>query len=504
MGEETMGVEAIEQERSRPGPEVLGSPFPYRMYFDEMPAYCSVQDKQLRIIDCNRMFRKDFGDAIGRYCYEMYKKRDEKCPDCPVEKSFADGQSHTAEERLCALNGNEIPVIVYTRPIRDANGNIVAVMEMSTDISEVKSLEVQLDQSHELYRRLFESTPGYITVQDQELNIVQANDMFVEDFGEYKDCKCWQMYKHRTEPCLECPVAMTFADGKSHQGEEVVTSKTGEVYNVVLHTTPIFDASGNITQVLEMSTNITHIREMQSQLTSLGLLVGSVSHGIKGVLTSLDGGLYFLESGIKRNDPERLEKGWSTLTRNIERIRSMILDMLYYAKERDPVYEQVSPLKIASDVLTLVKHRAKKLDVEISDKFEETIEIEADAKSIHSMLVNILENALDACRLDSRKDEHKVTFALAPDDDGVVFTISDNGIGMEQETREKIFTLFFSSKGLEGTGLGLFIASKIAIQHGGSIEVDSAPGEGTTFNVRLPIKRPIVAEVNASSASVIA
>ena len=72
----------------------------------------------------------------------------------------------------------------------------------------------------------------------------------------------------------------------------------------------------------------------------------------------------------------------------------------------------------------------------------------------------------------------------------MVFEITDNGIGMDQETREKAFTMFFSSKGMEGTGLGLFIADRIARSHGGSIELESKPGAGTRFIVKLPRTRP--------------
>ncbi len=69
----------------------------------------------------------------------------------------------------------------------------------------------------------------------------------------------------------------------------------------------------------------------------------------------------------------------------------------------------------------------------------------------------------------------------------MIFEVEDNGIGMDQETREKIFSLFFSSKGIKGTGLGLFISNKIVDKHGGDIEVESEPGRGTRFMVRLPL-----------------
>ena len=73
-----------------------------------------------------------------------------------------------------------------------------------------------------------------------------------------------------------------------------------------------------------------------------------------------------------------------------------------------------------------------------------------------------------------------------PDRVDLQLEISDNGIGMDKETREKMFTLFYSSKGREGTGLGLFISNQSIEQHEGAIQVDSTPGEGSRFTVRMP------------------
>ncbi len=83
--------------------------------------------------------------------------------------------------------------------------------------------------------------------------------------------------------------------------------------------------------------------------------------------------------------------------------------------------------------------------------------------------------------------------------DDVLFIVEDNGIGMDQETREKAFSLFFSSKGMEGTGLGLFIANRIAIAHGGSIELESESDVGTRFLLRLPRRRPERPETGENS-----
>ena len=79
-----------------------------------------------------------------------------------------------------------------------------------------------------------------------------------------------------------------------------------------------------------------------------------------------------------------------------------------------------------------------------------------------------------------------MTLKVYADPGQVAFRISDNGVGMDRETRDKLFTLFFSSKGSSGTGIGLFVANEIVGQHGGSISIESEPGKGSTFTVCVP------------------
>lgn len=220
--------------------------------------------------------------------------------------------------------------------------------------------------------------------------------------------------------------------------------------------------------------------------------MGSISHGIKGLLTGLDGGAYFLKSGLERDEMERVRKGWTIMERNIRKIRSMVLDVLYYAKEREPEWEHVDPAELAASVAKILEIRFEKLGVAFHTAFEEGMRpFEGDVKALHSMLVNLLENAFDACRIDKTKTEHAVHFGAWQTPDHVLFEVQDNGIGMDQETKEKLFCLFFSSKGTDGTNLGLFVANKIATRHGGKIAVDSAPGKGSRFLVRIPQVRPI-------------
>lgn len=165
------------------------------------------------------------------------------------------------------------------------------------------------------------------------------------------------------------------------------------------------------------------------------------------------------------------------------------MDILFYAKERDLAPELASIVNLAEEVALVVAPKMKIGGIEFIKDFQNLSgTFEVDAGFIRSALINILENAVDAFP-DHRVDPPaQVVFRVRELGDNVQFDIIDNGIGMDSQTRDKIFTLFFSSKANRGTGLGLFIANKIVCQHGGSIRVDSKIGQGSRFSVKIPKK----------------
>lgn len=459
---------------------------PYQQYFDAAPCYFTVQDRSLRVIEANERFRRDFGPFEGRYCYEVYKHRTEPCEVCPVMETFADGESHSSEQDVRCLDGRQVSVIVYTTPILDAEGDIAAVLEMSTDITGIKRLEHQLRHSEKRYHQLFEDVPCLINIQDENHRVVEANQQTRDVFGPARGTLCYETFKQRDEECPDCPVRDTFRDGELHHSEEVLVSRDGDPIHVLVQAAPIHDRRGRIVQVMEMATDITSIRELQSQLESLGLLISSVSHGIKGLLTGMDGGRYLVTSGLDKNNPKRVKQGWEMVQRNVDQIRNMVLNILYYAKEREPMLEAVDPEQLLCEVCRVVESRAAEHDVSVACDPGDVGVLEADPQALRSLLVNLMENGIDACRVDRKKASHQVSIAAAGTAEAVQFVVEDNGIGMDAETRGRAFSLFFSSKGSEGTGLGLFIANKIARAHGGGIRIDSAPDRGTRFVVSIP------------------
>jgi len=241
------------------------------------------------------------------------------------------------------------------------------------------------------------------------------------------------------------------------------------------------DYTRNLEQLVREKT------ELQDHLASLGLMIGSISHGMKGLLTSLDGGLYLIASGLEKRDLERAAQGCDAARKTAEQIRKMVLDILYYAKDRELRRAPVKVLDFAEELVRVIQPRIEAGGIRLQRHFGGNLGTMAvDADYLQAALVNILDNAVDACLKNQGAGEHRIDFSVSSDDGEILFCIADNGIGMDEEACKSIFDLFYSTKGRKGTGLGLFIANRVVGQHEGAITVSSTVGKGTEFRVAIP------------------
>lgn len=341
---------------------------------------------------------------------------------------------------------------------------------------------------HIPFEQLFHEVPCYITVQDRELTILENNRRFQNDFGQGIGKKCYAFYKNRKEPCVVCPVVETFDDGKYRTSEEILTNAKGEQLNVLVRTSPLRNKEGEIVAVMEMVTNITEFKKVQSQLSGLGQMIANLAHSVKGIVQSLKGANYILESGFQRKDDAMIQKGWDMMQRNIRIVSQLVMDMLYYAKPRQIEPKLLNPVKIIEDICEMNQERCRRKNIQIETNFQKTEKFEGDAQAIHSLIMNLVENAIDACKWDKAKESHTINVIIQGDEHSIEFRISDDGTGMDEETRTKIFSPFFSTKGTTGTGIGMVVAKKIVNEHHGTITVESVLGSGSTFIITIPRK----------------
>ena len=373
----------------------------------------------------------------------------------------------------------------------ELNLSLLRAKEWRMQQDKISLYSDQLETLHRatfLYHQLFDEIPCYLSVQNRQYRITDANRLFKQHFGDAVGEYCYKIYKHRDTPCRECPVAKTFEDGQSHATEEVVTSKDGKQYNVMTWTAPIRDDENNISHVIEMSTNITQIRELQNHLESLGMMIGSMSHGVKGMLTALDGGIYQIETGLKKNDHARIARAMNVTKDTSERIKKMVLNILYYAKSREVDLSEVDIQTFSETIVKTILPVAEKNHVALIYQIPENLgTFLIDAHWFQAAVINVIENSIDACASDAPGFDSKVEFSVFESDNRfIVFEVKDNGNGMSREVKDKIFTLFFSSKGSKGTGLGLFISNHVVKAHGGSIVVESEPMKGSVFTIQVP------------------
>lgn len=341
------------------------------------------------------------------------------------------------------------------------------------------------EKSGELYKEIVNLLPIYLTIQDRDLNIIFANQTFYDEFGPRLGKKCHFVYKGSLNKCRACPVQKTFSDKKVHLSEETIRTHGGKTAQMIVYSAPILDQAGNVVSVMEMATNITRVKVMQKELTELGQSIALMSHGVKNILEGLQGGSYVVDEGLHDGDLTLIQRGWGIVKNNITDISRIVQNILYSSKKRTILLERVAPGDIIKDSINLFRGKARSERIELSCEINPALpEVNMDPFAIRKMMNNLISNAIEACAKDKSKSSHRIV-VRADDYNELQFKyeVEDNGIGMDERTRLQIFTEFFSTKGTEGTGLGLAVVDKIVKEHKGKIEVDSTPLIGTLFRI---------------------
>jgi signal transduction histidine kinase len=225
------------------------------------------------------------------------------------------------------------------------------------------------------------------------------------------------------------------------------------------------------------------------RLAAVGQTVAGLAHAIKNITSGLTGGMYVLEKGVELDNKGYLNQGWQMIKGNVEKVKGLAMDLLNYAKEREPEYQIGDPNLPAKEVCGLMAPRADEVGVSLETDFARDLPPAwFDPEGIHRVLLNLVTNAIDACMdVSCISRVRQVTVRTSkPQGWAVQYEVSDTGCGMDEETQKRVFQTFFSTKGSKGTGLGLMIAKKIVDEHGGVIALSSKSGEGTTLTVRLP------------------
>jgi signal transduction histidine kinase len=237
--------------------------------------------------------------------------------------------------------------------------------------------------------------------------------------------------------------------------------------------------------LLRKNRELEQARQSAARASYVGLLASGLAHEIRNPLNAMNMNLQMLEEELtarpEQADPEHAELLESTKS-EIKRLERLVNNFLAYARPAQPRLESGDLNLVVREVLRLLEADTRHSGVELRADLEPLLpHVDTDETQFKQALINLLVNARQVL-----KEGGTVTVRTRAGSHGeVVVEVEDNGPGIPAEARERIFEVFYSSRG-GGTGLGLPIAKQIVERHGGTIEVSSVEGQGTTFRIRLP------------------
>lgn len=462
-------------------------------YFNELPYFVSVHSADCRVLAANATSLKFFGNRVYANSWEIYAGKRGNRAACPVGRTVRSGNVEETRALVTYKSGAKVPVIVHTAPIYDNEGEIALVLEVFAGTQEIDQMAARVRSTNQRYETLFDAVPVQVVVLDLRNTITAINRRFKELFGDQVGKKFYELFTPAAFPAFRDPISLTLKDGQPHQGEMALTGPDRQNHAIMAQTSPITTGTGKMVQVLAVMTDITELRQLKDRMASVGLMLSTVCHDMKGCITGLDAGLYHVDKGFYQNMPARIEEGLDTIRLMGDRLRKLVFGVLYDAKERRLEMETVEVAKFAGGIAADFETRIRGAAIEFNCRFERCDgKMRIDAGLLRSALSNILENAIEACIEDEGDKQHQIDFMVTTEGESVIFRIKDNGSGIPEEEIEHLFNLFHSSKGQRGTGLGLYITEKAVTQHGGHIDVTSEPGGGTVFSVKVPIRRSMV------------
>jgi two-component system NtrC family sensor kinase len=293
----------------------------------------------------------------------------------------------------------------------------------------------------------------------------------------------------------------TLLRGEVWEGHFTNRKKDGSLYEEDATISPVRDSSGNIVSFVSVKRDVTQLRLLEKQvrtaqkMEAVGTLAGGIAHDFNNVLTVIIGYGEMLKLRIA-NDPKAVSD-LDEVLRSAERASVLTRQLLTFARRQVIELGNLDLNRVVGELEKLLRNVIRE-NIKIKTSLAERLStIRADQGQVGQVLMNLSLNARDAMpgggqlvfetEEDWVDEEYVKQYPYMKAGRYAVLSVSDTGIGMDEETRERIFEPFFTTKGPDkGTGLGLAVVYGIVKQHNGFIHVYSEPGEGTTFRIYFP------------------
>lgn len=473
----------------------------YQTLFELAPCYITVQDKDLRLIRYNREFADKFSPETGDYCYQAYKGRSERCKVCPVLKTFEDGKPHSSEETGVSKDGTNTHWVVRSAPIKNDKGEVVAAMEMSLDVTQVRFLEKKVEKTEKKYQIIFNTIPNPVFVLDgKTLDILDCNESATAIYGFNKEEMLMTSFlnffkeNQREEYASEIKSSNIINKAKHlrRDGQIIyvnirISSSEYAGQEVLLVTT------SDITKRLTAEQQLIQA----SKMATLGEMATGVAHELNQPLSVIKTSSSFIIKKVRKNETiqdEILKTMAEEIDSHVDRASKIINHMREFGRKSDVKKEPVLVNEPLEKALEIFRQQLKLREINIVKELEKDLPpILADPNRLEQVFINLLINARDTIEEKSGKTDQacvtKEIFLGTSLKNGMVnVEVKDTGSGIPKPILDKIFEPFFTTKNVgKGTGLGLSISYSILQDYGGRIKVETTEGEGSTFIIQFPV-----------------
>ena len=365
--------------------------------------------------------------------------------------------------------------------------------EFNTMADSVTGLVGEVRNQRERLETVINSIDDGIVVLDAQRNILAANDAFLHRVEHARDevlgCSCRNMSAGGCN-VADCPTVACLSSGTRQVRICERPTPTGVAWEEV-HASPVRNGAGELLQVVEVWRDISERRAAEAhlaeshRLASLGTLASGFSHELNTplatVLTCVEGIMREFAAPLDgQPDQEHIRESASIAREQVLRCRGITQHFLRMARGQRSQGDMVDVQAIVSAVTRVIEPTAREHSVAIEVRPVPSVHVRVDEAELQHTIINLLLNAIQACKAGG-----KVTVAVAVNE-AVQIRISDNGCGIAPENRKRIFEPFFSLR-QGGTGLGLFLSLNFVRRWGGDILLESVVGQGSTFEVTLPL-----------------
>jgi two-component system, cell cycle sensor histidine kinase and response regulator CckA len=458
-------------------------------------------------------------DEIGSTLDEWDRRvhpDDKACAYADLERHFRqETEYYQNEHRMLCKDGSCKWILDRGKVIKwTEDGKPRRVIGTHTDITKHKLAEAALQKSEKRLRQIIDLVPQFIFAKNREGRFILVNKAVADAYGTTveeltgKTDGDFNPNKDEINRFLRDDLLVMDSGKPKEIDEEHITDSKGNTRILQTVKIPFTLSLKGDDAILGVSTDITEQKQSEEEKTRLesqlrqaqkmeamGTLVGGIAHDFNNILTAINGFGTLLQMTMEESSPQR--RYVNQIILSSQKAANLTRSLLTFSREQPVILTPTSINTCIKGTEKLLK-RLLTEDIELSTSFApEDIITMADATQIDQILFNLATNSRDAMKnggklnietklfhMDNRfKDLHGFgypgKFAL--------MTVSDNGGGMDESTKERIFDPFFTTKELgKGTGLGLSTVYGIVKQHNGYIDVSSRPGLGTTFSIYLP------------------